>query len=521
MFLLCGETLAHKILENPNINGIKLGQLEQIIAQFADDTQLFLKTRQSVEEAIKTLAKIEGNIGLTVNYEKSCIYAINAPVFQCTKPLIWDPGGLNVLGVDALASADTHYNKTIEKCSCILKEWSKRQLTLLGKILIVNTLIISMFIYLFQVLEDPSTRVIDAYNTMISNFIWNNKKPKIKTDALYANYQDGGLQLSKIKNKNVALKIGILFKTDEYTENMLRNIVPEELGNLFWECALTRKELGKICAKNDNIFWLQAVIHWFELTWSVIHSSVLNKAQINKQMLWLNERIRIKGDVVMYKDAALVGINHVGDIVNLETGKLLSYEQIREKYQIKLGWLRYKSLCAAIPKTWTKILKNREADEGDCEDVYILREKIMKAPKKANVVYKMLRDKEDSQIHHYYQLFNKKVPCEMEEYVENFTQLRLLTKTIKFRDFQYRLLMNAIHANDRLYHWKIVPTKKCEYCEETQTVTHMIWSCKKFTEYMDETKKIRKGLHYIIQCQFRVKPMNYSQDISMPKSSSP
>ena len=52
-YLLCGEVMAHKIKENSNIRGIQLNQLEHIISQFADDTQLFLDSKKSVEHAIK------------------------------------------------------------------------------------------------------------------------------------------------------------------------------------------------------------------------------------------------------------------------------------------------------------------------------------------------------------------------------------------------------------------------------------------------------------------------------------
>ena len=44
LYLLCGEVLAHQIKNNSTIQGIKINDLENLIAQFADDTQLFLQT---------------------------------------------------------------------------------------------------------------------------------------------------------------------------------------------------------------------------------------------------------------------------------------------------------------------------------------------------------------------------------------------------------------------------------------------------------------------------------------------
>ena len=45
------------------------------------------------------------------------------------------------------------------------------------------------------------------------------------------------------------------------------------------------------------------------------------------------------------------------------------------------------------------------------------------------------------------------------------------------RDFQYRLLVNSIYVNDRLFHWKLVETQKCEHCEHKQTILHLLWEC--------------------------------------------
>ena len=72
-----------------------------MIAQFANDTQLFQKTRKAVETVINILAQMETQIGLKVNYEKSSIHCINnAHKFACDKPIVWDPGGATVLGID-------------------------------------------------------------------------------------------------------------------------------------------------------------------------------------------------------------------------------------------------------------------------------------------------------------------------------------------------------------------------------------------------------------------------------------
>ena len=66
-------------------------------------------------------------------------------------------------------------------------------------------------------------------------------------------------------------------------------------------------------------------------------------------------------------------------------------------------------------------------------------------------------------------------------------------KIVKYKDFQYRLLMNAIHANNRLFYWKIVNTKSCDYCDKKQT-EHLFWECEKIQVLW------RRLANYIREC---------------------
>ena len=53
----------------------------------------------------------------------------------------------------------------------------------------------------------PSKFVIDQPNTMHKNFIWNNKRPKIKHSALIVDYCKGAYKDVDIENKIAGLEI--------------------------------------------------------------------------------------------------------------------------------------------------------------------------------------------------------------------------------------------------------------------------------------------------------------------------
>ena len=199
--------------------GITIDGFTHLIAQFADDTQLFLKTEEDVKKVIRTLADIETNTGLKINYDKSNILTVgDAQPFVCEKPLVWDPGGVNLLGITLDADENEVYLNLLAKVEHILGLWYNRHLSLYGKIVLINSLISSLFVYNMQVLNGPNEHFYKEYNKIINQYLWNGGKPKISMKILQASKINGGLKLSYLRIKNQSLKIAWLFKDNVYTK---------------------------------------------------------------------------------------------------------------------------------------------------------------------------------------------------------------------------------------------------------------------------------------------------------------
>ena len=518
LFLVCGEVLNHKIKESSTVNGITIGELQHIIAQFADDTQLFLDTKESVEGAIQVLDTIQGHIGLKINFEKSCIYAIGgAPVFSCSKPLVWDPGIMQILGINAERTADTSYLNILVKAENILKLWHHRSLTLIGKVLIVNTLIASLFVYTMQVLEDPSDQFYIKFDKIIHNFLWKGKKAKISTGLLKNSIENGGLKLCDLKTKNQSLKLAWIFRNEDHVVNSMQALMPETLGILFWECTLNEHDARSYSVKlaKANTFWKTILLHWFRFTWQKYHKEIRTEEQVKDQVIWYNTYIKIGNELVSNHEAITKGMIYIGDLLNEDGTAFLDYAAVKDKYDLSVTWLWYRSLCNAIPKKWRNILNyNSECDSIDSLEIsYVsIREVILNLDsqkRRPKMIYDLIIQTDKHELDRYYDLFNAKVDVDFDTYKNAFVQLRKLTDNVKYRDFQYRLLTNAIHANDKLFHWKKVSSQKCEYCTEIkQNPTHLLYTCpgiqpiwKKLEMYascMDMVEKVNFTLHNVM-----------------------
>ena len=232
-FLLCGEVLSIEIWKSDQIKGITINDLELIIAQFADDSQLFLDSQKSLEEAIKLLSCIEANTSLKVNYEKSCIMPVgNVCKISCSKNIPWDPGGVFVLGVDVTLDHTEQFERLLGKAKQVLELWHHRQLSLMGKVVVINTLIASLFVYLLQSVNIPNN-FVNKFNELILAFLWQGKCPKIPLEFLQGEKEARGLKLVNMELKDISLKTRWILSENEFCKSQLDLAVPECIGTYF------------------------------------------------------------------------------------------------------------------------------------------------------------------------------------------------------------------------------------------------------------------------------------------------
>ncbi len=88
----------------------------------------------------------------------------------------------------------------------ILNSRKCRNLSLKGKITIVNTLALSSLLYLASVIHVPSM-VFKEVNHIVVDFIWEGKTSKIAYDVLIQQTEEGGLKLVDFEDKVKSLKV--------------------------------------------------------------------------------------------------------------------------------------------------------------------------------------------------------------------------------------------------------------------------------------------------------------------------
>ena len=150
IFILCAEFLNRAIINTPEIQGFVIKGQEKKLTQFADDTSLFLDgSKRSLRKAISVLKTYEEASGLKMNLTKTKAVWVGSNRFSKSKicheiELDW-VHQFTALGIQY----DVHDLQIVTTLNCIEKlaemdrillNWSRRNTTLLGRILIIKSL---------------------------------------------------------------------------------------------------------------------------------------------------------------------------------------------------------------------------------------------------------------------------------------------------------------------------------------------------------------------------------------------
>lgn len=203
IFLLCAEVLGQMIRKNENIKGIIINDKEYKISQYADDTQILLDgSETSLKNTLNMLHTFYSMSGLKINAEKTKAIWIgaysNSELKLCKEyQLDWSQGPFKILGVTFSTEVyniwDLNTNDILNKVKCVLNQWSKRKVTLIGRITIIKSLALSKFIHLFIALPDPPNDLLKELEKLFYKFIWTAGPDRIKRKVLIRNLNSGGL----------------------------------------------------------------------------------------------------------------------------------------------------------------------------------------------------------------------------------------------------------------------------------------------------------------------------------------
>ena len=198
------------------IEGFRLpgaGGLQFRVAQYADDTTLFLKDDLSLRHVMNLINKYELATEAKLNKEKSEAMWVGKWRFVRTdRPYNFKwVTKMKILG--AFFSQQNvekdNWQPKLEKLEKVLDLWKSRDLSFVGRSLIINILGASLFWYLAKVFIVPKW-VATSFDRLVWPFLWNGKTETVKRSVLYNPLSKGGLRMINFSTKCKSLLVSNL-----------------------------------------------------------------------------------------------------------------------------------------------------------------------------------------------------------------------------------------------------------------------------------------------------------------------
>jgi hypothetical protein len=505
LFILCIDPLIRKIQNNPEIKPVQIPRssitnidVNSKIAGFADDIGLAINNDEnSIKNVFKVYDLFSGLSGIKLNIDKTEILKMNNNSLHSDfvpynvsldSTVIPTVESLTICGICFSNNANVAYEKNIlEKITKMeqqLIRWLQRPLSLEGKILIVKTFGLSQLTYVLQMCEikDSELNVIER---IIFKYLWNKKwvgttaPDRIKRQTLKLPFDRGGLSAPDITLINRALKVKQFLRAmvTKHPINLIQKFQLERVGyDDYFKC-----EYAKICKYDTVVGTFQSTCN--KLT-DQFRGNCSSLPLPDPDGLGNVLSIIASTDVLEYlmRKKELLIINRFGPLANLGVSnyKQLLNEAIYPRNE-RLGELA-KYIITFFPASWMVAL-NATTDysndityeeEFPTQNLQLIGHSHVTVKNlRATLIESVVNDPYPYTNAQKYELLN--FPCN-----NPFSMVRKHFHMPRDRFFKYRILQGDIFCNSRMYKFKIVESKNCNYCTNSQvveSVKHLIWDC--------------------------------------------
>ena len=485
LFLLVAETMAIALRSNHGIKGIPVSEnCTVVLTQYADDTTLFLQNEDSLRETFCVLEHFAKCSGLKINKDKTVIFSLGDTEGKVTKILsikcTLEP--VKVLGIWVCKNMeeihDVNFKERIEKLRTVLNMWRQRDLSLKGKVVIINTLALSQIQYVSSVLY-VSDNVIDCVNKIIFNFLWP-KKTHVKKTVMIQTITNGGLRMPDFEAKVKASKI-------MWFRRLLDGGTPTKLAEALLKLPLSLCEFCQFKNDVDYLsneippFYKQLLTYWF----TVYCKDPKNVKEMRSERIWYNRNIRINNKPIFDESAYNNGLHYVNDLFD-DDGMFLKLRTLNSNFNLNWKTLQFNAVKDSIPTSWKKSIKNSQRivvtddtsieingrmtniDKVKSKDIYWeLIEQVKERPT-AVIKWELLYD-----LIHF-------------EWDDIFCNPYICSRDTKLHSLQFQIIHRFFPCNATLHIWYKEHDKHCDYCNQVDTLEHYFYHCKATKQFWTE-----------------------------------
>lgn len=481
LFILCAEILAVMIRNNKNIKGIYVGSKEYKISLYADDTTLFLDgSKDSFEYCVQTILEYAKFSGLNMNFDKTNVICLgqlrNSDLhYMPDLNLHWNPQSFTLLGLEFNADLknlmDINLKNKMKQMKNIMNSWAKRNLTPLGRITVLKTLVVSKITHILLVLPPAQSKLIEEIEKLFFKFVWKGKPDKLKRVYAYNSIKEGGMNMLNFKSFHQALILTWLRRLLNDDNASWKSIILNDCKPLKYLQAFG-PSYGRICEESTtNQFWIYVLKYY-----KIYSENFLSQDTFHSEPLFYNNKANISNNLRGCQKLIDCGILFVHQLYNIEEKRMLSRNEIFDKYQCNIDFITMKHIEKGIQKlrkTYNNVTGNNPREQNQPFSCYI--QSIMKDEKGTKTIYNHLLQKKKP--------LNIQTKWQNEGYTDIdwsqvYTKIERSLKCTRLRWFQIRIANRILTTNKSVSKFITEQSPLCSFCNlEDETIEHLFYDC--------------------------------------------
>ena len=483
LFIVCSEFLTQAINNNRNIEGITVLNHEHKAGQYADDTSLFLKANENnLRYALETLQWFYHKSGLKINESKTKVIRLG-PIRETDRRFCRENNldwvtKFTALGIhyDVLDIENiTSYNigLKLDEIKKLMQAWTCRNITPIGRITILKSLILSKIIHILQSLPSPCTETLNTLDKMNFDFIWKGKRHEVNKKVLCLDWEHGGLNMINLKDFDMSLKITWLRKLIVQDPDWLEFALHYRIDKIIWTGSNFHDSLTNI----HNPFWNSVKIA-FSSWYKVLNTN--GKIAIEDQPIWGNSQLKMPVNYDLLNN----NIIFIKDLFT-EQGLPRSKESLEQSIGKNIMFLTFHAILRSLPKEWKDHMSTKNRNSN-----------LILPP----IISMLTCDKKGTKnIRKTWNLRNKDIiPVGQEKWsqeIDNhhlveWSKIYSLAKLCKMNAriifFQFQINHRTLITNRKLFQFGIRDNDHCDVCATTETISHLLYECPNVRELWTE-----------------------------------
>ena len=492
LFILTVELFAKNIRNDKNIRGIAIpGAPERVkILQYADDTTLFLKDLIDYREILAKIKAFADSTGLKLNKMKSnAMFISNPDQVNTYKNGIKFVNKLKILGITFSneCSAQTikeNYDNKIERLEKLCTLWSKRHLSFMGKITILKSYGISLFIHIMQSIG-INRYYLEKINQILFRFIWKKKfsnqkaAERVKRSTICASKNMGGLNMIDITTMQKSFYLEwaekYLNKENQFWKYLVHSIYCKVGGSIVFKSNVEANKF-KGLDSIKSFFWKNVLC-----TWLNNNNTNNNKKEITiLSPICNNKFVTYKNETLYFPQCFHSKIYVINDMI--KGNEIMSLIEFNEIYGKKSDTqLVYNIIYNALYRIKEYLISSQE-------DSFYFKE---------NEIGGIGRKRFFDLIRSYEQPLAKE--SIFRKYNLQLSEIHWLipfscTNETYLHSLQWKIIHEIYPTGTILKKIKIRQSDMCQFCGEMDSLEHFFFNCSKVKCIWDEISRHIEGI---------------------------